>query len=283
MPRCQNFNYEFSSRETILIIVGGVYLSVMYINPHSGVTALSETILQLSGSRGSFALGFSYSELASFVMRLFPELIFELYAGIMLYRHFCTASIYIFSRYPHRVRWYIREACQLGGLVCIFNMLLLVVTILTTASRYRLQIDSAGIVLMTYHFLIHSLWVYLMTLLVNLLAIYFGSSTAYAFVISAQIVCIVLLNLMDLLVKHYGGKLSYENVIIWDPIAHLVLGWHSSNMEIVNQVLTSSYMQVDLKCSLIIFLLFGMITTFVGGVIIKEYDLLVTDLETEVS
>ena len=162
-------------------------------------------------------------------------------------------------------------------------MLLLVVTILTTASRYRLQIDSAGIVLMTYHFLIHSLWVYLMTLLVNLLAIYFGSSTAYAFVISAQIVCIVLLNLMDLLVKHYGGKLSYENVIIWDPIAHLVLGWHSSNMEIVNQVLTSSYMQVDLKCSLIIFLLFGMITTFVGGVIIKEYDLLVTDLETEVS
>lgn len=267
----------------LIAVVSGVYLSVMYINPHSGVTLLSEMILQLSGSRGSFVLSFSYSELASFVMRLFPEFIFELYAGIMLYRHFCTASIYIFSRYPHRVRWYIGEVSHLGGAVCIFNILLLAVTILTTASRYGLQIDSAGIELMAYHFLIHSLWIYAMTLAVNLLAIYFGSSTAYALVISVQLVCIVLLNLMDCLVKYYDGKLTYDNVIKWNPIAHLVLGWHSSHIENVNQVLTSSYMQVDLKCSLIMFLLFGIIITYIGAFIIKEYDLLVSDLETEVA
>lgn len=267
----------------LIAVVSGVYLSVMYINPHSGVTSLSEMILQLSGSRGSFVLGFSYSELASFVMRLFPEFIFELYAGIMLYRHFCTASIYIFSRYPHRVRWYIGEVSHLGGAVCIFNMLLLAVTILTTASRYGLQIDSAGIVLMAYHLLIHSLWMYGMTLSVNLLAIYLGSSTAYALVISVQLVCIVLLNLMDLIVKYYNGKLSYGNVLKWNPIAHLVLGWHGSNMASVNQVLTSSDMQVDLKCSLIMFLLFGIIITSTGVLIIKEYDLLVSDLETEVA
>ncbi len=267
----------------LIAVVSGVYLSVMYINPHSGGISLSEMILQLSGSRGSFVLGFSYSELASFVMRLFPEFIFELYAGIMLYRHFCTASIYIFSRYPHRVRWYIGEVCHLGGAVCIFNILLLAVTILTTASRYGLQIDSAGIVFMAYHFLIHSLWIYGMTLSVNLLAIYFGSSTAYALVISVQLVCIVLLNLMDWLVRYYGGKLSYENVLKWNPIAHLILGWHRSNMVSVNQVLTSSDMQVDLKCSLIIFLLFGIIITSTGAFIIKEYDLLVSDLETEVA
>nr|WP_243126334.1 hypothetical protein [Acetivibrio ethanolgignens] len=267
----------------MIAVVSGVYLSVMYINPHNGVTSLSEMILQLSGSRGSFVLGFSYSELASFAMRLFPEFIFELYAGIMLYRHFCTASIYIFSRYPHRVRWYIGEVSYLGGAVCIFNMLLLAVTILTTASRYGLQIDSAGIVLMAYHLLIHSLWMYGMTLSVNLLAIYLGSSTAYALVISVQLVCIVLLNLMDLIVKYYDGKLSYGNVLKWNPIAHLVLGWHSSNMVSANQVLTSSDMQVDLKCSLIMFLLFGIIITSTGAFIIKEYDLLVSDLETEVA
>lgn len=267
----------------LIVVVSGVYLSVMYINPHGRAATLSETILQLSGSRGSFALGFSYSELASFVMRLFPEFIFELYAGIMLYRHFCTASIYVFSRYPYRVKWYIGEACHLGRAVCIFNMLLLAVIILTTASRYELQIDSAGMVLMAYHFLIHSLWIYAMTLLVNLFAIYFGSSTAYALVISAQLLCIVLLNLMDLLVRYYDGKLFYENIIIWNPIAHLVLGWHGSNMERVNQVLTSSYVQLDLNYSLIMFLLLGMIITFAGAFIIKEHDLLVSDLETEVA
>lgn len=267
----------------VIAVIGGVYLSVMYVNPYNGVIALSEMTLQLSGSRGRFALGFSFTELAAFVMRLFPQFIFEMYAGIMLYRHFCTASVYIFSRYPHRVKWYIREVGHLGGAVCIFQLILLAVTIFTTVSRYELQIDSAGIALTTYHFFIHSLWIYAMTLSVNLLAVYFGSSMAYSFVISVQLVCTVLLNLMDWLVRYYEGKLFYENVIKWNPIAHLVLSWHSSDMENVSQVLTSPYMQVDLKCSMVIFLLFGMIITFIGAFIIKKYDLLVSDLETGVA
>lgn len=259
---------------------GGVYLALMYVNPYGGVITLSEMILQLSGSRGKFVLGFSLSELVSFVMCLFPAFIFEMYAGIMLYRHFCTASIYVFSRYPHRVKWYLSEICRLGGAVCIFHMLLLTAAILTTVIRYKLQIDSAGIVLLAYHFLIHSLWVYIMALFINLFAIFWGSSTAYAAVISAQLGCIVLLCLMDLLVRNSDGRLTYENILIWNPAAHLVLGWHSSNLETVGQVLTSSYMQADLNFSLILFLLLGMIITFAGVHIIKTHDLLVSDLET---
>lgn len=275
---------KYGYRLLILIaVVSGVYLSVMYVNPYNGVIALSEMTLQLSGSRGSFAMGFSFTDLAAFIMRLFPQFIFELYAGIMLYRHFCTASVYVFSRYPHRVKWYIREIGHLGGAVCIFHLILLAVTIITTAGRYELQIDSAGIVLTAYHFCLHALWVYAMTLSVNLLAIYCGSSTAYSFVISVQVICTVLLSLMDWLVRYYDGKLSYGNVIKWNPIAHLVLSWHSSDMEHVNQVLTSPYLQVDLKGSLIMFLLLGMIITFVGMFIIKEYDLLISDLETGVA
>ncbi len=261
-------------------VVSGVYLSVMYINPYSGTAALSEMTLQLSGSRGSFALGFSYSELAAFVMRMFPAFIFEVYAGIMLYRNFCTASIYIFSRYPHRVKWYIGEACRLGGAVCIFHMILLTATMLTTAGRYELQIDSAGIMLMAYHFFIQSLWVYIMALLVNLFAVYWGSSTAYVVVISAQLVCIVLLNLMDVLVRYFEGRLFYDDILIWNPIAHLVLGWHGSHVETVNQVLAAPYMRIDLNDSLIMLLLLGMTVTFAGALIIKNHDLLVSDLET---
>ena len=266
----------------LIAVAGGLYLSLMYINPHNGVIVLSELILQLSGSRGGFALGFSYSELASFGMRLFPGFIMELYVGIMLYRHFCTASIYVFSRYPYRVKWYWGEVGRLGGAVCIFNLLLLAVTILATAIRYELQADSAGIMLLMYHFLIHSLWIYVMALSVNLFAMYFGSSTAYVLVISAQLVCIVLLNLMDSLVKYYDDMLTYENVVIWNPIAHLVLGWHGSSVESIDQALASSYMQMDLNGSLIMLFLLGMLVTSAGVYIIKKHDLLVSDLETEV-
>lgn len=267
----------------VLAIVSGVYLSAIYINPHGGVITLSEMILQLSGSRGSFVLGFSYSELASFVMRLFPTFLFELYAGIMLYQHFCTASIYVFSRYPYRMKWYISEVCQLGGKVCIFNMVLLVSAIFISSGRYEVQINYAGMVLVFYHFFIHSLWVYIMALSVNLLAIYLGSSNTFVLVISSQLVGTVLLNLIDLLVRYFDNRLSYKVFLIWNPIAHLVLGWHNSNMEMVNKVLVSPYMQTDLNNSLIMFALFGIIVTLIGSVIIKNHDLLVSDLETEVS
>lgn len=260
---------------------GGAFLSLMYINPYNGVITLSEAILQLSGSRGTFALGFSYSELAAFAMRLFPEFMIELYAGIMLYRHFCTASIYVFSRYPHRVKWYLGEAGRLWGTVCMFNVLLLTAAILTTAIRYELLADSAGILLLTYHFFIHSLWIYVMTLSVNLLAVYFGSSTAYAWVISVQLVCIVLLNLMDLLVRYCDNGLTYGNTVIWNPIAHLVLGWHGSNMESMNQAFTSSDIRMDLNGSLILFFLLGIILTSAGALVTKKHDLLVSDLEAE--
>ncbi len=260
---------------------GGIYLSVMYINPYSGKAALSEAVLQLSGSRGHFALGFSYFELVSFAMRLFPAFIFEVYAGIMLYRHFCTASIYVFSRFPHRVKWYMGEVCRLGGAVCIFHMLLLAATMITTAIRYELLVDSAGIVLMAYHFVIHSLWVYIMAMLVNLSAICLGSSTAYVLVVSIQMVCVVLLNLMDLLVRYWDGRLCYDNILPWNPIAHLVLGWHGSHMEKAGQVLALSYMGIDLNSSVILFLLTGMMITVVGGFVIRRHNLLVSDLETE--
>ena len=266
----------------LIAIAGGVYLSLMYINPYNGVITLSEAILQLSGSRGGFALGFSYSELASFAMRLFPSFMIELYAGIMLYQHFCTASIYVFSRYPHRVKWYLEEVGRLGEAVCMFNVLLLAVAILTTAIRCELQADRAGVLLLAYHFVIHSLWIYAMTLLANLLAIYFGSSTAYALVISAQLVCIVLLSLMDLIVKHHDGRLTYEDAVTWNPIAHLVLGWHDHNVEGIEQALTSPNIRMDLNHSLIMFYLLGMILTAAGALIIKKHDLLVLDLETEV-
>lgn len=259
---------------------GGVYLSLLYINPYNGAIMLSEAVLQLSGSRGHFALGFSLSELASFAMCLLPEFLIESYAGIMLYRHFCTASIYVFSRYPHRVKWYAREIIHLGGAVCLFNLLLLAAAMATTAVRYELQVDRAGIMLLAYHFLIHSLWIYGMALSVNLLAIYLGSGTAYALVISAQLVCIALMHLIDWLVRHLDGKLTYERALIWNPVAHLVLGWHSSDMERV-EVQASFYMQMDLNGSLILFLLLGVAVSSVGALIMKKHDLLVSDLETE--
>ena len=72
-------------------------------------------------------------------------------------------------------------------------------------------------------------------------------------------------------------------LLISNASSPLVLGWHGSNAEITDQVLTSSYMQIGLDHSLMIFFLLGMIVTLAGGFIIKKHDLLVSDLETGVA
>lgn len=251
-------------------VAGGVYLALLYVNPFDGTISLSELVLQLSGSRGSFALGFSYPELVLFAMKLFPAFVFEAYAGILLYRHFCTASTYVFSRYPHRGRWYAGEACRLGVTAGAFHALLLAAVIVTTACRYKLQADTTGLMLTAYHFMIHSLWAYIMAMTVNLAAIYLGSSTAYGLVIGGQMACIILLNVTDVLVRRFQAALSYEKILSWNPIARLVLGWHGREGGLLHQ---------DLSISLLVFLLLGATVTAVLAVIIKRHDFLVTDAE----
>ena len=94
-------------------VLGGAFLSFMYVNPFGGSITLSDTILQLSGSRGEFPLGTSATELMAFVMRMFPNYIFIMIFGTHLYNHFCTASVYVFTRQANRLVWYRKEVFQL--------------------------------------------------------------------------------------------------------------------------------------------------------------------------
>lgn len=263
---------------SLAALLSGVYLSLMYVKPYGGETTLSEMILQLSGSKGEFMLGLSFQELVDFALILFPAFVFEMYAGIMLYRHFCTASIYVFSRCPHRIKWYAVEILNLLWAVFIFNILLMAAAVLASVCRYEVHIDGAGIRLLIYHFLIHSLWTYTAALLVNLAAIHFGSGTGYAAVTFMQLIFIMLLNFADFFVRHSGSGLSHEKLLVWNPIAHLVLGWHKGSTAVGDH---PPYIQnISLNHSVAIFLAIGAAVTFAGAVIIKKHDLLVSDIET---
>ncbi len=82
----------------LLAIPFGVWLSFAYINPYGGTITLSELVLQLSGARGTFALGLNLSELLDLTLRLVPMLVFQALAGTLMYQYYCTASVYVFSQ-----------------------------------------------------------------------------------------------------------------------------------------------------------------------------------------
>ena len=124
----------------------GVWLSIAYVNPYENTMSLSYLVMQLSGARGNFTMGLNMSELLAFTLRLVPTLVFQACAGISLYRHYCTASVYIFSRIPNRLRWYGREARALAVQALLYQGLILGAVIVTAVIRWEVvPLAAAGL------------------------------------------------------------------------------------------------------------------------------------------
>ncbi len=266
----------------ILAVLGGLFLAIPYVNPYSGQISLSELVLQLSGSSGEFALGFSLQELVALFMRMIPSLAFQIYFGTMFYSHFCTASTYVFSRYPGRLCWYFKEVLSVGSAVCLYQAVQLATVLLITVLRYQLQNDRGGIALLGYHLAIQAMWIFSMTLIVNLIAIWVGSSASFLGVAGMQMICITLLGLINMDEHLDVSVINKDILLIINPIAHLVLGWHKSNISEVNQMLDPPYIGIDLNLSMLLMLIICIVTVLLGAIIVQKHDLLIVDSETGV-
>lgn len=255
-----------------IAIIGGLFLAIGYVNPFEPQLFLSEMILQLSGSRGNLALGISMPELISFALLLVPDLVFETYFGTMLYRHFCTASIYVFSRYPRKMWWYGKELYFLLTHTFVYQIILSATVIIVTSIRYQLVFDHAGIILLIYHIFLRTLWTFSMTLLINIISIYFDSNPAFFFAVGGQLISISLLTLIK---KH-------EMALYGNPVAHLVLGWHSSSLAVINQVLSPPYQGLYFKSSLCLNIGLSILFSILGAVLVKKHDIIVSNLEERI-
>lgn len=253
--------------------LGGTYLSILYINPYNNSILLSELVLQLSGSRGIIPLGVSLPELLDFALLLGPECVFSAFVGTYLYQDFCIASVYVFSRYPNRVRWYYSEIAIILFYTILFEVIKTGVTIIITIVRFNVAFDNAGYLLLIIHLLIYIMWWYSIAIIINVLAVYSGSSFSYMAATGSQMFCIVLLSLL--------GKEGQTKYLIFDPIAHIVIGWHGSTNNILSAVpLCARSGNLTLAGSLITLVTVSALISAVGGFLMACHDLTVTNMET---
>lgn len=275
-----NGNMHHEKRVVILIgILSGICISLGFIRPFDGVITLSELVLQLSGSRGELSMSCNLVELIGFMLRMMPNYIMILLFGNKLYGHFCTASIYVFSRCPNRMKWYGKELLQLINLICIFELVFLSTTAIASVLRYQVIFSVGGFILLGCHALIFMLWNFTLVLLVNLLAINIGSSAAFTLVMVVQMTCTAALSIINILTK-IQIKQDIIDVFLWlNPVAHTVLGWHRSTLLEVE--LANSRYSLNLVTSILIPALFCIVTVVMGGLLIQKKDLLAEDMEME--
>lgn len=265
---------------TVLLLMGfccGSLLAFTYINPYNGQITLSELILQLSGSRGEFSLGFSsLPELLSFSSKLLPTFLFELYVGTSLYQHFCTASVYIFSRTPNRIAWYAKECIIIARFTLMYQVFLVAISVIVTCFRYNVIWTATGWGLLIIHIGIYSLWSFSMTLLVNILAILLGSGNAFMIIIVAQLICITCIRLLNSLESN--GTLFFT-VLNINPIAHLVIGWQYSSLRGLNEAIHAPWNVMSLSGTIFYLIAIAVLILVIGGHYVHKCDLIISDLE----
>ncbi len=250
--------------------LSGILLSFSYVGSYNGHITFSGLVTQLSGSQ----LEFHAVAILGFAMRLTPMLVLEMFLGIELYRHFCVASVFVFSRCTNRQRWYWREILSVGGQVFLFQVVSMTAVIVTSGVKLDVEWDIMGMVLCFYHLLLFSLWSMAMAVLVNVLALKFGSSISFLVVMMLQAAGTALLWLGSMF---EDGTLEQAAVLIWNPMARLVLGWQRSIFpQVVEQPV---YENFYLEASLLIMLFVNGIVLVFGAVMIKRQELLITDYE----
>ena len=260
-------------------ILSGICISLGFVRPFDGVITLSELVLQLSGSRGELSMNCNLVEVIGFMLRMMPNYIVILLLGNKLYGHFCTASIYVFSRCPDRMKWYRRELLQLMKTVCIFELLFLSTIIIVSVLRCRVIFSVDGFILLGYHALIFTLWNFALVLLVNLLAIHIGSSAAFTVVMVVQMTCTAALSIINIMTKMQMKQDIIDDFLWLNPVAHTVLGWHRSTWLGVESA--NSRYSLSFVTSLWIPVLAGIVTVVMGGLLIQKKDLLTEDIEME--
>lgn len=259
-------------------LAGGIYLAVMYMQPAApGNIGLSDLIMRLSGSRApGFPLHANISELLSLTLIMIPGYVFQIYMGIEIYRSFCTASIYVFTRTPRRIRWYIGEIAGLAGSALLFQIILVTSAAVATALMYPFYIDKAGVILAAYHIILYTLWLFSMTLLINLLAIYFGSSTAFFAVCGMQLVFTTLLIFTSIFEEN---RMFVTRLINLNPAAHLITGWHSSIFPLIDKTIRPPYEGLYFVASFLGIAGLAAAVGVAGVFIIKRHDFITVDSE----
>jgi hypothetical protein len=215
-------------------------------------------------------------------MSFFPLFLFQMLFGTYIYRHFCSASVYYLSRCENRVTWFLKEVLSLYPFMILYIVIMVLVGTLVAEIANQVIYDRESLLLFIYYILIHSLWLFITTLLMNIIAIKLDSGLAFIFTVGIQLSFILLIlfsaDLFPLDDKLYGVRNSI--LLQLNPASHLVLYWHSSFIETLDNRINSLNIQFDLNRSVILFILLSVIIVVIGTIIVKKQDLILTNNET---
>ena len=249
------------------ILLGMLFGFIMCATAGTSELKLSDAILRLGFNDVILYPPFFVSMTYYFL----PFLAFQIIFGTYIYRHFCSGSIYYFTRIKSRAGWFIKEILFLFIITILYVCAIICGAIVISALISNFSFDASGFMLMIYYIAISGLFLFSTTLLINCLAILFTSNISFIIVEGIQIFFMAVLFLS----RNVLPEEEIENnawFLLYNPIAHIILPLHISRIEAIDEMLHRYDVPMDLNMSVILFAVLSVLFVFIGCIIVKNKD-----------
>lgn len=207
-----------------------------------------------------------------------PLLIFQLAFGLCIYQHFCTASVYFFSRNTHRIKWFLKEIGKLYVNIILYLVLFNGIGVMIISLFSKIYLDDGTIPLIIYYIIIYSLYLLSTTLAINVIAILFSSNVGFivveSVILSSMCTFLLLGRIKDDVVEGFHLFLLKSNLI-----ANLVFPIHSSKISNINQLINEKEIYFELDFSIIYYLVICIFIIAIGCYIVKKREFTVNNKE----
>ncbi|GHU43444.1 hypothetical protein FACS1894111_09050 [Clostridia bacterium] len=158
------------------------------------------------------------------VIGLFEILIFNLIFGTFLYHDLNTNGIYAIARQKGRHTWYFRKVAELFLYTVIWVSGYLTSVLLLSSYTTSLSIDSVAVTMFVTTLIILTFFAFVITLLINLCAIRFGSNFGFVIVYLA----LILLTGLAIINEKIPFLKNLPLLLKLNPMANAVVNWDLS-------------------------------------------------------
>lgn len=156
---------------------------------------------------------------------VFSVIIFQFLFGRYIYDDYQISSVYIFTRRPNRTYWFLNKCLLLFVFTVIYTVTYTSSVLILAIRQSTVAVNSYDIKLYVIVTLSFILFTYVSTLLINVLAIRFGSSFGFVIVFIGFI-------LLTQLAIHHNSIIILRNfpfLLKLNPVSYLVIVWDLTN------------------------------------------------------
>lgn len=244
------------------------------------------TCKELNGTELIFRLSFGYvGNHKAFIGEAFFHYLLIVFSHILfgnrLFKNFCNATAYFYIRTVNLKRWFMEEIIQLFiDIVKFYFINILSLLSLCLLSGKLNKFEFSDILFILYFIMVYSLFTFITSIAINIISIYADSGMAFTIVEGINTIFIgFYLITGDIYTEEYLINNPY--IFKYNPICHLMIGLHKSNLISMNKYLTTPKLQINLSTSILFLLLFTILFIVAGCFFINKKDLMGDKMEGE--